>query len=481
MSVFQPFPILKLFFRWVEFGKRANPCTCERARVKFSMDPFVKKYQPETYEKWKAGLDIAPHPYDPPEKVKEVLKRAANPEEFARKQEEKKRKEEERKFKKMKTIEDNRKKQKAKKDLEKREKEGLDPEAEETPLMEEGAQGAKDPVQEAETTPNGSGLEAQDDGVPDFTHNEDCTVIRVYRVNGFDSIEVEVNANTMEIVTGKWELEEHLGKTGVNLSDYTVDSLITSGVLYKSFEKRINTNKKGKRKLETAAVNSSGNGKTGLESTSGSETDGGQQQQVTENKTVAMYKHVGEEGLHITVDPTTKELTSKPSKRLIEFLKTAGPSTTLAQLITIGVFVKICDCVMEVKKVEKLVKSTQGQTPKAKKPKLEQRQQQKNGLDEPMEQELMDQVKPVGVVGPPGSPTKTPSFERAVKSILVYRHCHTGEHFSLSESKKLMGRLSTKTKELFETKSPEEMIEDGTLQLMGTRSVKPQYDHGKFF
>ena len=441
------------------------------------MDPFVKKYQPETYEKWKAGLDIAPHPYDPPEKVKEVMKRAANPEEYVRKQEEKKRKEEERKFKKMKTIEDNRKKQKAKKDLEKREKEGLDPEAEETPPMEEGAQGAKDPEQEEETTPDDSGLEAKDDVIPDFTHTEDCKLIRVYRVNGFDSIEVEVNANTMEIQTGKWELEEHLSKTGVNLSDHTVDSLITSGVLYKSSEKRINTNKKGKRKLETAA-------KTGLESTSasGSETDGGQQQQhVREKKTVAMYKHVGEEGLHITVDPTTKELTSKPSKRLIDFLKNAGPSTTVAQLITIGVFVKICDCIMEVEKVEKLDKSTKGQTPKAKKPKLEQRQQQKNGLDEPMEQESMDQVKPVGVVGPPGSPTKTPSFERAVKSILVYRHRPTGEHFSLSESKKLMGRQTTKTKELFETKSPQEMIEDGTLQLMGTRHVKPEFDHGKFF
>ena len=446
------------------------------------MDPFVKKYQPETYEKWKAGLDIAPHPYDPPDKVKEVLKRAANPEEYARKQEEKKRKEEERKFKKMKTIEDNRKKQKAKKDLEKREKEGLDTEAEETPLMEEGAQGAnKDPEQEAETTPDGSGLEAKDDVMPDFTHTEDYKLILVYRVNGFDSIEIEVNANTMEIQTGKSALEEHLSKTGVNLSDYTVDSLITSGVLYKSLEKKISTNKKGKRKLETAAVNPSGNGKTGLESTSGSETDGGkQQQQVREKKTVSMYKHVGQEGLNITVDPTTKELTSKPSNRLIEFLKDAGPSVTVSQLINIGVFVKICDSIMEVEKVEKLDKSTQGQTPKAKKPKLEQ-QKQKNGLDEPMEQELMDQVKPVGVVGPPGSPTKTPSFERAVKSILVYRHRHTGEHFSLSESKKLMGRQTTKTKELFETKSPQEMIEDGTLKLMGTRHVKPQFDHGKFF
>ena len=84
------------------------------------------------------------------------------------------------------------------------------------------------------------------------------------------------------------------------------------------------------------------------------ETDGGQQQQqVTENKMVAVYKHVGEEGLHMTVDPTTKKLAAKPSERLREYLKNAGPSTTVAQLITNGVFFKIGDCMMEVKKVKK--------------------------------------------------------------------------------------------------------------------------------
>ena len=189
------------------------------------------------------------------------------------------------------------------------------------------------------------------------------TLIRVYGVNSCsiikDSIKVEVNANTMEIVTGKWELEEHLSRTGVNLSDYTVDSLITSGVLYKSFERRINQNTKGNRKLEEATAVTYRNGTAGsLASTSSSKTDGGQQQQqVTENRIVAMYKHVDEEGLAFTVDPKTKKLTSKPSLRLREFLKNAGPSTTVAQLITIGVFVKFCDCIMEVKKVEKVEKS----------------------------------------------------------------------------------------------------------------------------
>merc|ERR1712129_431989 len=116
-------------------------------------------------------------------------------------------------------------------------------------MGEEGAQGAnKDPEQEAETTPDGSVLEAKDDVMPDFTHTEDYKLILVYRVNGFDSIEIEVNANTMEIQTGKSALEEHLSKTGVNVSDYTVDSLITSGVLYKSLEKKFSTNKKKKKK-----------------------------------------------------------------------------------------------------------------------------------------------------------------------------------------------------------------------------------------
>jgi len=28
------------------------------------MDCFVKRYQPEKYKQWKAGLDLAPHPED---------------------------------------------------------------------------------------------------------------------------------------------------------------------------------------------------------------------------------------------------------------------------------------------------------------------------------------------------------------------------------------------------------------------------------
>ena len=32
--------------------------------VRINMDCFVKKLQPDMYEKWKAGLDLAPHPHD---------------------------------------------------------------------------------------------------------------------------------------------------------------------------------------------------------------------------------------------------------------------------------------------------------------------------------------------------------------------------------------------------------------------------------
>ncbi|KAK0069712.1 lysine-specific demethylase 4B-like isoform X1 [Biomphalaria pfeifferi] len=48
--------------RWIEYGKRCLQCVCRRDGVKISMDIFVKKYQPDRYELWKEGKDIAPHP-----------------------------------------------------------------------------------------------------------------------------------------------------------------------------------------------------------------------------------------------------------------------------------------------------------------------------------------------------------------------------------------------------------------------------------
>ena len=39
-------------------------CNCSKDMVRISMDCFVKKFQPEKYDLWKAGKDVAPHPED---------------------------------------------------------------------------------------------------------------------------------------------------------------------------------------------------------------------------------------------------------------------------------------------------------------------------------------------------------------------------------------------------------------------------------
>ena len=55
------------------------------------MEKFIQRYQPEKYELWKKGLDIEPHPEDPPDVRAEIIKRAQDPKEFARQIEEKNR------------------------------------------------------------------------------------------------------------------------------------------------------------------------------------------------------------------------------------------------------------------------------------------------------------------------------------------------------------------------------------------------------
>ena len=75
--------------RWIEYGKRARQCDCQRSRVMFSMDAFVKRYQPELWESWKRGTDIEPHPEDPPEVIAEFQLRKEDPKEYARLKQEK--------------------------------------------------------------------------------------------------------------------------------------------------------------------------------------------------------------------------------------------------------------------------------------------------------------------------------------------------------------------------------------------------------
>ncbi|KAL3869805.1 hypothetical protein ACJMK2_042440 [Sinanodonta woodiana] len=55
--------------RWIEYGKRCLQCKCRNDGVKISMDTFVRRFQPERYDLWKAGKDIAPHPEDDQSKL----------------------------------------------------------------------------------------------------------------------------------------------------------------------------------------------------------------------------------------------------------------------------------------------------------------------------------------------------------------------------------------------------------------------------
>ncbi|XP_019955982.1 lysine-specific demethylase 4C isoform X2 [Paralichthys olivaceus] len=46
--------------RWIDYGKVATQCTCSKDMVKISMEPFVKRFQPDRYANWMVGKDSAP-------------------------------------------------------------------------------------------------------------------------------------------------------------------------------------------------------------------------------------------------------------------------------------------------------------------------------------------------------------------------------------------------------------------------------------
>lgn len=45
--------------RWIDYGKVATQCTCSKDMVKISMEPFVKRFQPDRYANWMLGKDSA--------------------------------------------------------------------------------------------------------------------------------------------------------------------------------------------------------------------------------------------------------------------------------------------------------------------------------------------------------------------------------------------------------------------------------------
>uniref|UniRef100_A0A8C2B7H0 [histone H3]-trimethyl-L-lysine(9) demethylase n=1 Tax=Cyprinus carpio TaxID=7962 RepID=A0A8C2B7H0_CYPCA len=46
--------------RWIDYGKVATQCTCSKDMVKISMDPFVRRFQPDRYQAWTQGKDSCP-------------------------------------------------------------------------------------------------------------------------------------------------------------------------------------------------------------------------------------------------------------------------------------------------------------------------------------------------------------------------------------------------------------------------------------
>ena len=48
--------------RWVDYGKHSSICNCTPDAVKFSMDTFVERFQPDKYKEWVDGHDKTPHP-----------------------------------------------------------------------------------------------------------------------------------------------------------------------------------------------------------------------------------------------------------------------------------------------------------------------------------------------------------------------------------------------------------------------------------
>ena len=178
--------------RWIEYGKRARQCDCGRSKVIFSMEAFVKKYQPEMYEAWKNGTDIAPHPEDPPEVRAEFELRARDPEAYA-------------KLKREQLLKLNEKARKARLVAPTLEDDGLE-------------------------------IEEEDKGLS--VEDTDCatTVLDVYQHHEASNVKVAIDPNSMEIVgNGKEILEDYL-----DVDDPEVKRLIAQGILIKIGEKTVN-------------------------------------------------------------------------------------------------------------------------------------------------------------------------------------------------------------------------------------------------
>ena len=137
------------------------------------------------------------------------------------------------------------------------------------------------------------------------------------------------------------------------------------------------------------------------------------------------------------------------------FLKEIDFANSVKQLIECGVFIKVCDCIMEVKKI-KVAKHVQPPVP-TKKIKIEPSSSDENPSA------TVPIVKPE-----PALAVATPM----IKHLDIYRHKDTGHHFTISKSLKVIGRLHAEKKAIFEGTTVQNLIDEGQLRRIGSRKVK---------
>ena len=111
---------------------------------------------------------------------------------------------------------------------------------------------------------------------------------------------------------------------------------------------------------------------------------------------------------------------------------------SIKALIKAGIFVKICDCIMEVKKVKMDHSVT-------------------NATDE----EPIHETKKIKLEEP--EVEMTPNAKHT-KELNVYRHKGSGYYFTLSKSLKVIGRLSKEKEAIFEGKTVHDLIDEGELR-----------------
>ena len=131
------------------------------------------------------------------------------------------------------------------------------------------------------------------------------------------------------------------------------------------------------------------------------------------------------------------------------FLKEIDFANSVKQLIECGVFIKVCDCIMEVKKI-KVAKPNPVPT---KKIKIEPSSSDENPI-----------VKPEPALPAVATPM--------IKHLDIYRHKDTGHHFTISKSLKVIGRLPAEKKAIFEGTTVQNLIDEGQLRRIGSRKVR---------